>query len=141
MAEVLFRRLSSTFLECPESELREYGVDVFSAGLAASDHAPASSEAVEAMKRRGIDLTGHLSQPVQVQMLEQSDMILTMTSRHRDVLCNARPDLAGRIQLVSRNGHDITDPFGLPAAAYEACAEELEQHLRSWVRDLIKKDR
>ncbi len=139
MAEVLFRKLSSDFLECPESELRDRGVDVFSAGLAAADHDPASAEAVEAMKRRGIDLSRHLSQPVQVHMLEQSDLVLTMTRRHREVLCDARPDLAGRIQLVSRNGHDITDPFGMTSDAYGSCATGLDAHLRDWIQELISK--
>jgi len=141
MAEVIFRRLSCEILQCEESELRDRGVDVFSAGLAAADHCPANPEAVEAMRSRGLDLTRHLSQRVHFEMLEQSDIVLAMTQRHRDVLREARPDLAGRIQLVSRDEKDVSDPFGMNAEVYEACAAELELHLRSWVQELISKKR
>jgi protein arginine phosphatase len=141
MAEVMFRRMTSEIIGCSESELRDCGIDVFSAGIAAADHEPATAEAVDVMKLRGLDLTRHLSQPVQGHMLEQSDVVLAMTERHRDVLVSARPDLAGRIQLLSRNGHDITDPFGMGDAAYRTCAAELDIHLQSWVCELISKER
>lgn len=141
MAEAIFRRITAERLGCAESELREHGVDVFSAGLAAGDHDPAATEAVEVMRERGLDLSRHLSQPVRSQMLEESDIVLTMTARHRDLLTQARPDLTSRIRLLSRNGHDISDPFGMGAPAYEACAAELDLHLQDWVREIFNRER
>lgn len=140
MAEAIFRQVSSKILGCSERELRDRGVDIFSAGIAAGDHDPATSEAVSVMQKRGLDLSGHLSRRVRDDMLEQSDIVLTMTTRHRDVLKDARPDLAERIRLLSRNGHDISDPFGMGTPAYEACADELDRHVQAWAHEIFNQE-
>ncbi len=46
MAETIFRKLTAEKLGCREWELRERGIDVFSAGIAAGENFPASREAL-----------------------------------------------------------------------------------------------
>ena len=140
MAETLFRLLASQALGCRPSELRENGVDVFSAGVSAWDHSPASPEAVQVMKEYGMDLSDHLSQQVTPEMVRQSTCVLALTHRHWRLLADTCPDQNSRLQLLSRNGHDIQDPIGGTLEDYRQCASQIAENLRHWVHDLFKKD-
>lgn len=137
MAETLFRHIVGERLQCREWELRERRIDIFSAGVAASESEPASRDAVHVMNEIGLDLSQHLSQRVTEHMLDNSTLILTMTERHRRALCEARPDLADRIQLLARNGEDISDPIGGPVEEYRTCASQLRTHLEAWADELF----
>jgi len=140
MAEVLFRKLLADRLVCRDWELRERRIDVFSAGIAAEGHNPASREAVLVMQEQGLDLSQHLSQQVTDHMLENSTLILALTDRHRRILLDARPDLKDRIYLLRMDGEDINDPIGGPIEDYRNCAEQIRNHLNAWVDELIRKD-
>lgn len=140
MAESLFRKLAAETLECRDWELRERRIDVFSAGVSAAAHDPASREAVYVMREYGLDLSQHLSQQVNDHMLDSSTLILALTDRHRRVLQDARPDLRDRIHLLSQNGEDIADPIGGTLEEYRECAEQIRRNLQVWVNQLFRKD-
>jgi protein-tyrosine-phosphatase len=140
MAEALFRKLAAEKLTCRDWELRERGIDVFSAGIAASESDPASRESVQIMQECGLDLSQHLSQQVTSHMLEESTLVLTMTERQSQVLREARPDLADRIKLLSRNGSDISDPIGGSLEDYRQCSQQIIDNLKLWLDDLFRKD-
>jgi L-threonylcarbamoyladenylate synthase len=140
MAEMLFRKLVSEQLGCRNQELRERGLDVFSAGVGAWENLPASPEAVQVMREHGLDLTEHLSRRVERGMIEQSTLVLALTSRHRDLLLNECPALGSRIHLLDRDGRDVHDPFGGTVDDYRRCALQIGQNLRLWVSELFKKD-
>ncbi|MEZ6031656.1 MAG: low molecular weight protein arginine phosphatase [Planctomycetaceae bacterium] len=140
MAEVLFRQLVTRKLDCRDWELRERGIDVFSAGIAAGESDPAAREAVQVMQETGLDLSQHLSQQVTASMLDESTLILTMTERHRFVLLEARPDLSERIHLLNRSGADIADPIGGTLDDYRLCAQQISENLQLWIDELFRKD-
>lgn len=140
MAETLFRKIVTERLVCRDWELRERGIDVFSAGIAAGESDPATPEAVQIMRESQLDLTQHLSQRVTPRMLEESTLILTMTNRHRQALQEARPDLADRIHLLERSGADIADPIGGTLDDYRCCAEQIAENLRLLIDELFRKD-
>ncbi|MCA9008686.1 MAG: low molecular weight protein arginine phosphatase [Planctomycetaceae bacterium] len=140
MAEVLFRQLVTRKLDCRDWELRERGIDVFSAGIAAGESDPAAREAVQVMQETGLDLSQHLSQQVTASMLDESTLILTMTERHRIVLLEARPDLSERIHLLNRSGADIADPIGGTLDDYRLCAQQISENLQLWIDELFRKD-
>jgi protein-tyrosine phosphatase len=136
MAEGLFRKLLSEKLQCTEDELCDRGFTVASAGLAAATGAPAALEAIELFSRRDIDLNAHESQPVTDRLLNQADHIYTMTRNHRDSILAARPDVADRVEVLSRDGADISDPIGGDMTDYEVCGAEIERHIRAIIDDL-----
>lgn len=131
MAEALFRRLLAEKLKCTEEELVDRGFVVASAGVSAGPGSPASPESVELLKDRGIDLRGHESQPVTERLLNQADHIFTMTRNHREFLLHEFPEVAPRVELLARDGGDISDPIGAGMREYEKCAREIEGHLRA----------
>jgi protein-tyrosine-phosphatase len=140
MAETVFRKLVSEKLGCREWELRERGIDILSAGIAAADNFPASREAIDVMHEYNLDLTQHLSQQVTSRMLEESTLVLAMTVRHLQVLRDARPDLADRMFLLNRSGRDISDPIGSGVETYRICVRELTDQLSEWVDELFQKE-
>lgn len=139
MAEALFRKLLSERLQCAEEDLVDRGYVVTSAGLAAAPGSPPSSDAVQILRERGIDLTEHESQPVTPRLLHQADFVFTMTHQHRDWIVREYPDLEPNVKLLARDGSDISDPIGYGPGEYEKCASEIEQHLRGLLSELSVK--
>lgn len=136
MAEGIFRKLLADKLGCCGEELGEHGFIVASAGLSAALGGRPSPQAVEVLRVKDIDLSEHESQPLTSRLLSQADHIFTMTKGHRDAILKECPDAVDRVQLLSRRGTDISDPYGSQVEVYEKCAAEMEQHLRAILADL-----
>jgi protein-tyrosine phosphatase len=117
--------------------LTQRGFVIASAGLAADYGSPASRESVELMQRRGADLRSHSSQPLTARLIEQMDRCYTMTNGHRLAILDSHPELADRVQVLARDGRDISDPIGGGLNAYTACAASIEQHLLSILDEIV----
>jgi protein-tyrosine-phosphatase len=102
-------------------------VRVASAGIAARRGMPASEEAVEVARRNGLDLTGHVSQPLTGPLVDWADVILGMGSSH---LVGVARGGAGQKSAVlgdfaGSGSGGVSDPFGGPVEVYEATFQEL----------------
>ncbi len=137
MAEHLFRHLLARRLDCSPEELEDRGVLVFSAGVAAAAGAPASPEAVETLRQRGIALQGHESQPLSEQLARHADFLLTMTQAHRHALVEHWPEVAPRTFLLCGQ-EDVADPIGGPLEAYQRCADQIQRCLEPWVEKVAQ---
>ena len=137
MAEALFRDMLAKRLNCSSLDLTKRGYIVASAGLAADYGSQASPESVEMMRRRGLDLRSHASQPLTDRLLEQADHCYTLTNQHRNLILGGHPESADRVQLLARDGKDISDPIGGGWNHYAACAESIEQHLAKILDELL----
>ena len=100
-------------------------VAIESAGIFALDGEPASNEAVIAMKKYDIDLLGHHAQTINTELIEKSDLILTMTKAHKMVLETAAKGKVFTLLEYAGLDGDIVDPYGGDVAEYEECAEML----------------
>ncbi len=107
-----------------------------SAGVAAGSGDPASSGAIAAMDSIGLDLRNHQSQPANPSLLDRADLILTMTSNHRQNLLSRWPHLATKTFGLAPDQMDVIDPFGGPVEVYQACAKKIDQYLDAWVQKL-----
>ncbi|MFO7154199.1 MAG: low molecular weight protein arginine phosphatase [Caldicoprobacter oshimai] len=137
MAEALFKDLA-----------KKNGLDdikVMSAGLAAIEGDSATPQAIEVMERRGVDLSDHRARNVDASLVEEADLILTMTDRHKSILSSMYPEAASKIHVLkeyveggSVKGElaQILDPFGQPVEVYESCARELEEALTKLIEKL-----
>jgi protein-tyrosine phosphatase len=129
MAETLFRELVAERFGCRADEIERHGVVVASAGIAAWGGGKASTGALEAMRERGADLSGHESQPLTENLARQADMIWTMTASHRANILAQFPEVGGRVAMLSPDRHDVIDPIGGTLATYRKCAEQIREHL------------
>ena len=106
-------------------------VSVSSAGLYA-DESPASQYAVAVMKELGIDISNHRSRQFTAELAEGADLILTMTSAHKQMADMLLPQYQEKIiplaQWAGKDG-DIHDPFGGDITEYRHCRDEIRQML------------
>lgn len=104
---------------------KKLDVRIESAGLFANDGEGASNEAVIAMKKYGIDLLGHHAQSINTELIEKSDLILTMTAAHKMVLEPTAGEKVFTLCEYAGLDSDIDDPYGGDVSEYEECAEKL----------------
>ncbi len=130
MAEMLCRKLLAGQLKCRLDELEDRGVVVMSAGVSAMSGIGATPEAVQVMADRGLDLSGHITQPVNERLVRHADLIFTMTAGHRQALVSLWPDAAERTFMLCGDHVDVADPIGGPRELYRRCADQLEAAIR-----------
>jgi L-threonylcarbamoyladenylate synthase len=135
MAEGLLCRLLADKLNCRESELADKGYYVKSAGSAAMSGLPPSEGAVKALQQRGIDISGHRSQPVTVEEINRADYIYTMTWRHIEDIARMVPSARGRTKCL--NEADIEDPIGGSDEAYRECSDHIEKALFDRLKEVV----
>ncbi len=128
LAEVLFRDLTR--------ERDDY--EVGSAGVGAFSGQPASRHSQELARQRGLDLSGHLSRAVTVDLVDAATHIFAMSRSHLADLLDDYPDAEDKMYLVSEfaaedelRGRDLTDPFGGSLEDYRETLARLERLLPS----------
>ncbi len=130
MAEALARRILAGKLGIPQDQLESRGIAVLSAGSFALPGARATPQAVDAVQQLGADLTRHRSRPLSVELVNQADLIFTMSRNHaRDVIALV-PAAADKTSPLDPDA-DIEDPIGGDASLYQELAKQLN--------DLIEK--
>jgi protein-tyrosine-phosphatase len=135
MAEGLLRKRLGEKLGCAPDELDRCGYSISSAGIAAMPGGAPSDEAVDVMQADGVEIGGHRSQAVCDRMINDADLILTMTASHRQMLVSQWPLAGPRAFVLGRNEGDVFDPIGMPLEYYEVCARQIDQHLQWWLRE------
>lgn len=134
MAIGISRKLVATRLGCSEEELADRGVHLVSAGAMAGRGSAASEHAVTVLRRRGIDISSHESQPLTVELINQADYVYAMTSSHRDTIIQMT-SASDRVMTLSPEG-DIPDPLGAGVDTYDSCAERIEQAIAARLNEV-----
>ncbi len=125
--------------------LREKGIQnikVESAGIAAYPNVKANPLAQQVMEEQGIQVADHRSRQIQVDLLKQSDLILTMTEGHKNAVLSGEPSVWNKIFTLNEyagfNEKDIPDPYGLSKQEYQITAQEISKALQKVVDKLNK---
>lgn len=134
MAEGLARSLLAERVGCPAAELEAHGVIVESAGTMGG-FGGAAEHALTVMARRGIDLSGHRSQPLTRELLDRADHIFAMARVHAEESARVAPQSAARVSLLLEP-EEVTDPVGGTEQEYESCAQVLERGLRACLQEI-----
>ncbi len=118
---------------------------VLSAGVSAAGGSGPSPETVEVMQTEGIDVSGHISQPLTPQLVEHADMIFCMEEFQRDILLAQVPGAEEKTYLLKmfmnkRRSVDpnIPDPIGRPKEVYESCLMTIKDSVARVGRWLVK---
>lgn len=136
MAEALARRAISKRLGVTEDELEKKGIVVLSAGSMALPGAKASSQAIEAVREFGADLSRHQSRPLSVELIHQADYIFTMGKSHMAAVTSLAPSAAEKTATLDPET-DIEDPIGGDASLYQALARRLWELVEKRVVDKV----
>ncbi|MGE5404781.1 MAG: low molecular weight protein arginine phosphatase, partial [Candidatus Saccharibacteria bacterium] len=104
-------------------------VEVATAGLYAMKDEPASKNALTVMREMAIDLSTHRARRLTAALVDESDMIITMTRAHKTHLLNEYPQYADKIMTLYEAGGrppaDVQDPFGSGIEVYRQCRDEI----------------
>ncbi len=108
------------------------GVEIRSAGVSASPGGEASEGARVAAESGGLSLEGHVTTPLDTELVAWASLILTMGPHHADTAEALGGH--GKVWMLTDfseggenlGGPGVPDPFGGGAQAYLECLEELE---------------
>lgn len=132
MAEGYFRHL------CEQASLND--VTVGSAGTFAGDGMPPSSEAIDTLKRVGVDIAPLRSSELTVPLIRAADLIVAMTWSHKNQICLLEPDARDKTKLLlefsDERNKDVADPVGAPSEVYRQCFETMKTALDNLFLDL-----
>lgn len=110
-----------------------------SAGVAAGDGIPISGEAVEALRRLGIEHDG-TSKRLTREMVRRASIVLGMTQGHVAEIRRMAAETAGppgvHIDRLDPGG-DVEDPVGLGIAAYDRIATQFVRTLPARLSELL----
>ena len=114
---------------------------VVSAGVVARSGEPASENSVQALKKVGLDLSRHRSQPVTQRLLDEALVVLCMTESHRTMIQLQADPLPPNVLLFREflpadRDKEIGDPYGGPLRVYEAARDEMVESIPSLVEYL-----
>jgi protein-tyrosine-phosphatase len=90
-------------------------IRVESAGVAGWQDSPPTEEAIMAMLERGIDITSHMARRLGRLMIDSADLIVAMTTDHRDAVARVSQGAAARtftlkelVSLLEQSDLDAT---------------------------------
>lgn len=126
MAEGLLKDLSMK---------KNLDLELKSAGVFAMDGESASENAVAALNKFNIDISNHKSQSVSKELVDDADLILTMSRSHKENLLLNFPNVRNKLYLLNeyalKEDRDIQDPFGRDIYNYELTRDEIIKALNS----------
>jgi L-threonylcarbamoyladenylate synthase len=122
-------------------------VHVSSAGTLLIEGSPATREAIDSCRERGVDISHHLSSALTISSITEADLILAMKRHHADTILHMAPEAREKVQLLSCfkptkpciEGPGIDDPIGRSLDFYRRTAMQLEQGVKSVLAYVVKK--
>ena len=108
---------------------RENGLPMrgISAGLSVSAD-EVSKYAIKTAAKYGVDLSNHRPRPLTPDLIDEVNLILAMTSRHKREIDERFPSAQAKswtlLSFIGERG-DIDDPFGGSLEEYRECAQRL----------------
>ena len=123
---------------CEKSARADMTVE--SAGTFAGEGEPASAQSVAVMKDYGIDLSGHRSSTLTKGKIDSADLIVAMTSSHRQHIGSISPSALRKTRTLlefTQNNGNISDPFGGTEKIYSDCFGEMKDALDNLFLEVI----
>jgi protein-tyrosine-phosphatase len=111
-------------------------IKVLSAGVATRSGEPVSENAVIALKKAGIDISGQRSRSLTQEMLDRALAVFGMTESHRTIIQYKATPVPRHLHLFREflpppADREIADPYGGPLKVYETCRDEMVEAIPS----------
>jgi protein-tyrosine-phosphatase len=115
-------------------------IQVISAGVSAFPGDPASRNAITVLEAVNLDLSDHRSRPLSDQVMDISDLILTMTQGHTDIIQHQHPDSEMPIfrfrEWIDNGPKEVPDPFCGSLELYKDTRDSLAEAIPSIIQFL-----
>lgn len=113
---------------------KKLSLEVKSAGISVFDGDNASRNSIEAMKKIGIDISKHKARQLHRDLVDEADLILTMSRPHKEIIISNFPSAKDKIfallEYVYKIDKDIADPYGGNLLLYEYTREEIYKAIK-----------
>lgn len=116
---------------------------IASAGVSAIPGFRPTQETIEIMAKEGIDVSGHLSQRLTPEMIQQADLILVMERWHKEQILRLVPSAKAKVFLLKEYANasdwselEIPDPIAKPIEVYEKCLQAIKECVEKAVAKL-----
>lgn len=104
-------------------------IEVGSAGIAVYDGDLAAKNSIDAMKEINIDISQHRSAQLHRAMIEEYDLILTMSSGHKHGILSNFPRSGDKVftllEYAYGTNKDVADPYGGSLGIYLETRDEI----------------
>ena len=116
--------------------------EIESAGIAARAGDPPSENSQTAMKKAGIDISGHRSQGITPELLARSDAVFCMTADHARMMETLFPGQSRTVRLFREfaptGNAEVPDPYGGSLDEYIQCRDSLVEAIPGLLRFLFQ---
>lgn len=116
------------------------GIEVRSAGLFAGG-SPISKNAGAVLEQQGIEFN-HTSRPLLPEDMNWSDIILTMTASHKQLVCQEYPQTIDKLftlkEYATSTSEDVTDPYGGSQLVYQKTFDELHELIGTLEKKILQ---
>ncbi|MEX2382062.1 MAG: low molecular weight protein arginine phosphatase [Opitutales bacterium] len=121
------------------------GWEFASAGLFASDGAPASPGAVQVMKEQDLDVSDHRARLLTPGLIEEAEIIITLTRAHKDLILQTAPEADSKTRTLhefapDQGDRDVMDPYGGQVDTYRKTRDEIESALSDFILTVVQPD-
>ncbi|MCL2107282.1 MAG: ribosomal protein S18-alanine N-acetyltransferase [Oscillospiraceae bacterium] len=107
------------------------GVQIFSAGLAASDGCPATAHMLQAAQEYSVDLAPHRSRFLTTDLLQEAELVVCLSASHALTLSRYVEERKLRVL-----GGGVSDPFSGDIEEYRSCVRRIQAALPALVTEL-----
>ncbi len=122
-------------------------IQVLSAGVSTQGGVGPTPETVEVMQAVGIDVSGHLGQPVTPELVQRADAVFCMEDFQRDLILARLPEAEQKVHLLKTFRFEtlvldpnIPDPIGRPKEMYESCLMTIRDAVERIEKWLLEKE-
>ncbi len=121
---------------------RQYGIDieVKSAGILAVHGEPATEETVAVLQELGINVKSHRSKPLDWDLLDWADIILTMEGWQKRQILTRVPEMDNKVftltEFAGEEG-EVTDPYGTARQTYRQVRDQIYMLVEKALRKII----
>jgi len=111
---------------------------ITSAGLFAMVDYPADPHSINLMAEKGIDISSHLAQQIDEELVHNADLILTMEKRHNKLIQSKFLGTTGKVHLIGKwlDEREIADPVNKDERAFRIAMENIDKGLSLWVEQI-----
>lgn len=89
--------------------------------------------AAELLRRQGIDVSLHRAVQLSANDIRHSDLILTMTAKHKNKVVEMFPEAKAKTFTISEyatgTAEDVADAWGKPMAVYEQMVKQVNRYV------------
>jgi protein-tyrosine phosphatase len=121
-----------------KQHIKNQGITVSSAGLAALQGKPVDETAQKIALEHGVDMSPHIAQQVNSKIIYENDVILVMQQGHLEDLYARYPEVRGKVFLLGKwiDNAEISDPYRKSDEAFIHVYNLIERACHAWLKYL-----